>query len=187
MAYREKKHGKKRNKARKHAYSIMQADPSYCYLCARLYGDETPQKTEEHHIFFGTRQRDKSEAEGLKVRLCIPHHRTGPEAVHRNMDVCRRLQIEAQEMWEAYHSHAEWMALMGRNYLEDETDATPTERIFSSFKEDYPNLAAHTERIRAMDGEKERIAVQLDNGRVIIYDRETKMFEIWRGGNDNGT
>ena len=55
---------KKKPQRKAHAYSILQEDPSFCYLCAKA-GDNLPQRTEEHHIFFGTGQRDKSEAQGL--------------------------------------------------------------------------------------------------------------------------
>lgn len=185
MAYRSRKHGKSRARRRTHAYSILQSDPSYCYLCARLYNDDSPQKTEEHHVFFGTRQRDKSEAEGLKVRLCTLHHRTGPEAVHRNADINRRLQIEAQKVWELSHSHAEWMTLMGRNYLEDESEATPTEELLASFAEQFPNLASHITRSKPLE-EKDRVAIQMDNGRILIYNGRQRRFEIWRGKDDQG-
>ena len=171
---------KKQPKRKAHAYSILQEDPSFCYLCAKT-GDNLPQRTEEHHIFFGTGQRDKSEAQGLKVRLCIPHHRTGPEAVHRNIDVSRRLQREAQEKWEETHSHAEWMALFGRNYLETrDRDLTPAEQLFEEFRELKPNMASHMVRMGLVDGSKSRLKIQLTSGQILIYDGSDKSVRIYR-------
>lgn len=182
MAGQRKRPGQKprsNTKRKKHAYSILQEDSSYCYICARKYGDDTPKRTEEHHIFFGAKQRDKSEAEGLKVRLCIPHHRTGPEAVHKNVEMSRMLQTEAQKAWESSHSHEEWMRLMGRNYLDAEEDLTPTERIFEEFKANYPNLSSHMVRMKPVDGKKEQIAIQLNNGRIVIYGGGRNL-TVWR-------
>lgn len=61
--------GKKGRKRRKiHRKSIMHSKESgYCYLCALLNGDYTYKYTEEHHVVFGSGQRDASEAYGLKV------------------------------------------------------------------------------------------------------------------------
>ena len=60
--------------------------------------------------------RQKSEELGLKVYLCVEHHRTGLEAVHRNIEISRVLQQKAQQTYEQTHSHAEWMQEIGRNY-----------------------------------------------------------------------
>ena len=54
----------------------------------------------EHHIFGGS-NRDKSEATGLKVYLCLDHHVNGKEAVHKT------------------HTREEFMKLFGKNYLEE--------------------------------------------------------------------
>ena len=56
--------------------SIMQDKKlKQCYLCKLFYGDTTPKTVEEHHVFEGRANRDMSEKYGLKVYLCIPHHR----------------------------------------------------------------------------------------------------------------
>lgn len=177
MAYRQKKHGKNRVKRKHHAYSILQEDDSYCYLCNMLYGDDSPQRTEEHHIFFGP-LRDKSEAEGLKVRLCIRHHRTGPDAVHKSDDTNRLLKKIAQEAWEKAHSREEWMQLMGRSYLEREPDKTPAEKLIESFKAHYPNLESRISRSKEYGSGK--VAIELENKRILIWDGQA--FRIWREG-----
>lgn len=49
-----------------------------CYICG--YGGYT----EEHHIFGGTANRSRSERYGLKVQLCVEHHR-GTNGAHGKM------------------------------------------------------------------------------------------------------
>lgn len=54
----------------------------------------------------------------LKVYLCMEHHETGKMSVHRNHEVARILQKRAQETFEKTHSHAEWMSIFQRNYID---------------------------------------------------------------------
>lgn len=109
----------KKKKRKSHRRSIVQTEKGQCYLCRLLYGDTTPKYTEEHHVLFGSGQRDISEANGLKVDLCVEHHRTGPEAVHNNRKMrellCRTFQTE----YEKTHSREEWMEIAKKNYLEE--------------------------------------------------------------------
>lgn len=113
-----------RKKRKQHPASILQADGSYCYLCAYCWGDFTPKQTECHHIFPGTALRRISEENGFTVRLCRKHHEgdeTGSEfAVHRpDKNVYSiALQRECQMEYEKTHSREEWMALMGRSYVD---------------------------------------------------------------------
>ena len=116
-----KKAPKKRRK--KHKDSILQKNDGTCYLCRMLHNDSRVQyHLEEHHIFYGSARREKSEAEGLKVYLCERHHRTGREAVHLNHAISRQLQAKAQEVWEDLpgHDREGWMALIGRNYRDED-------------------------------------------------------------------
>lgn len=103
-------------KRKKHGKSILQNKNGVCYLCYKLHRDFDWKQTEEHHAFFGP-LRTISEREGLKVYLCRDHHRTGPEAVHMNHEICRMVQRDAQKKWEETHTRAQWMELIGRNYL----------------------------------------------------------------------
>lgn len=109
---------KRKKQHRIHKDSILHKKDGTCYLCRkegnwRIYG-----YTEEHHVFGGP-LRKMSEAEGLKVYLCPEHHRTGKHAVHKDAAVARILKQEAQRAYEKRNSHDAFMALTGKNYLED--------------------------------------------------------------------
>ncbi len=104
---------------RRHPPSILWQEEGTCYLCERLdrlYCHHNMLET--HHIFGGPNRRI-SEEHGFKVKLCISHHRTGPDAVHRNIKSARLLQRDAQREYEKTHTREQFMALIGRNYLED--------------------------------------------------------------------
>lgn len=109
-----KKTHKKRRK--KHAQSIVNTKCGVCFLCA-LEGDRSRKVTEVHHVLFGSGLRSISEAEGLKVDLCIPHHRIGPEAVHNSRETRERLCRIFQKEYEKTHTREEWMGISGKNYL----------------------------------------------------------------------
>ena len=71
--------------------------------------------------------RKLSEAEGLKVYLCEPHHKSGKEAVH-NCRKARELLCEiAQREYEKSHTRKEWMKISKKNYL-DQEEKEETER-----------------------------------------------------------
>ena len=99
--------------------SIMHdKDEHTCFLCMVLCEDYTEKLVlEEHHVFGGTSNRKNSEATGLKVYLCPPHHRTGLLAAHRNKDIAEILHITAQKTYEKEHSREEFMKIFGRSYL----------------------------------------------------------------------
>ena len=88
-----------------------------CYVCgATGY-------LEEHHIFYGTANRKQSERAGLKVHLCLRCHRGSGTGIHggnRELDIF--LKQEAQRAYEQTHTRAEFMALIGRNYLEEQDE-----------------------------------------------------------------
>ena len=110
---------KKKKRRKKHKPSILHTKDGTCYLCMRLHNDyRIHAYTEEHHVFGGNPNRDRSEAEGLKVYLCPEHHRTGPEAVHNNHDNMLMVQQDAQRVFEQTYSRKEFVKLIGRNYLE---------------------------------------------------------------------
>lgn len=112
---------RKTKKRKKHKQSILHTKDGTCYLCIKLYGDYRQHRvTHEHHIYDGNPNRAISEAEGLKVYLCLSHHLNGSEAVHNNSKNMRLLQQEGQEAYERTHSREEFMELVGRNYLEGE-------------------------------------------------------------------
>lgn len=89
-----------------------------CYLCMLLRQDYMRRyQLEEHHAIEGNPGRKLSEHYGLKVYLCIPHHRTSDEAVHRNVKNRRIIERAAQEAFEKKYSHEMWMKVFGRNYI----------------------------------------------------------------------
>lgn len=114
---------KKRRK--KHAESILQRGEyaDRCYLCMYLDDDYAVKGgMETHHVLFGAGRRDKSEADGLTVRLCREHH----HAVHQDGRLRRLLCAIAQRVWERAHEgqygdavRQRWMERYGRNYQED--------------------------------------------------------------------
>ena len=114
MKYPKQKWKKKR---KKHPQSIVARKKGDFLLCAKLHGDEAEKYTEVHHVFFGSGRRDVSEQNGFVCDLCIPHHREGPEAVHRNRESREYLCRLFQEEYERSHTREEFMELTGINYL----------------------------------------------------------------------
>ncbi len=110
---------KTRKKRKQHKKSILQNwSDGTCYLCTRLNDDYRIHRYREEHHIFGGPNRIHSEAAGLKVYLCIDHHRIGPEAVHSNHDNMLLLQQDAQRAYEKDHTRQEFIDLVGKNYLE---------------------------------------------------------------------
>ena len=116
MMYPKQKTKKRRMK---HPPSIIQQRPGECYLCERLGIVRYWTYLERHHVFGGP-DKKISEEYGFTVRLCVEHHREGPDGVHRNADMMRLLQRDVQRAYEKTHSREEFFQLMGRNYLADE-------------------------------------------------------------------
>ncbi|MCI6731855.1 MAG: hypothetical protein MR487_05985 [Lachnospiraceae bacterium] len=96
--------------------SILHTSKEYCFYCGAIC------QTEEHHIFYGTANRRLSEKYGLKVYLCIRHHRVYPESVHGgNRDLDRILKEAGQKAFEKrFGNREEFRKIFGKNYLEDE-------------------------------------------------------------------
>lgn len=91
-----------------------------CYLCMLLRQDfDRRTYLEEHHAMNGNPNRMWSEKYGLKVYLCIRHHREGPEAVHNNAAVKRLLQKKAQEAFEREYPGLSFRDIFGRDCLKD--------------------------------------------------------------------
>lgn len=108
--------GKKKRK--KHPKSIMHQKDGTCYLCVELHDDFMQHKDlNEHHVFGGIANRRLSEEYGLKVYLCVGHHMTGPEAVHRCPEIMDFLHQKGQQAFEQTHTREEFMEIFGKNYL----------------------------------------------------------------------
>lgn len=84
-----------------------------CYICGAV------KNLEEHHIFYGTGKRKKSEHYGLKVKLCFNCHHNDVHA-HPNEGNDLRLKRIAQQVFEENYSHKLFMDEFGKNYLEGE-------------------------------------------------------------------
>lgn len=67
-----------------------------CYFC------KATRNLHEHHIFFGTANRKKSEKHGMKVYLCQEHH-TGNAGVHKVRMMDMALKIRGQLAFEKYY------------------------------------------------------------------------------------
>jgi Zn-finger protein len=89
--------------------SIIQ-DEKQCYFCGRVTGLET------HHVFGGVANRPISEKYGLKIWLCHECH-TGNEGAQYDKMKNLQLKQDAQYAFEREHTRAEWMKLIGKNYL----------------------------------------------------------------------
>ena len=90
--------------------SILQNERC-CFLCGSTVW------LEEHHIFGGAR-RKISEKHGFKVYLCHYCHNAPPLGVHHNKERRLFLQEQCQKKYEETHSREEFMALIGKNYLD---------------------------------------------------------------------
>lgn len=102
------------NKPKGYADSILQ-DKYECYLCH----DDTS-KLDPHEIFFGS-NRQVSIKHGFWVWLRRDWHDANSphETPHNNEIVDNYLRQICQEAYEEKHSRKEFMALIGKNYLED--------------------------------------------------------------------
>lgn len=107
----------KKRKVKRHKKPIVPTRPGICYLCAREEGNYKEQYTELHHVVFGGGGRARSEENGLKVYLCLRHHRTGKDAVHNCRETRERLCAYMQEAYEQDHTREEWMRIAYKNYL----------------------------------------------------------------------
>lgn len=98
--------------------SIIQNE-KICFLCGCCTPSGYYDGLEDHHIFFGTGNRKKSEKLGLKVWLCGETcHRTGKRSAHKNRETDLFLKRHAQEVYEAtYGSRADFIREFGRSYL----------------------------------------------------------------------
>lgn len=105
-------------KRKKHRKSILQNETDqHCFLCMMEGNYQLYDVLHEHHVFFGTANREKSEEYGMKVNLCLSHHETGKHAVHRDRNTDLKLKRIAQERFEETHSREEFRKIFGKSYL----------------------------------------------------------------------
>ena len=109
---------KPKKKKMKHPASIMHnKEDRTCYLCMIQEKNYNRYNyLEEHHIFGGP-NRKKSEEYGLKVYLCLRHHREGKHAVHNNHENMRLLQREGQQAFQVVYPDLDFGQVFKTNYL----------------------------------------------------------------------
>lgn len=91
-----------------------------CYLCRMLHGDYRKHTVlHEHHCIYGRGRRQLSEKYGLKVYLCMEHHVTGEQAVHRNAKTALLLKQEAQKKFMEHFPDLDFREVFGKNYITD--------------------------------------------------------------------
>ncbi len=90
--------------------SIIQSEKE-CWVCGKT------RCLEEHHCMGGNPNRKNSEKYGLKIWLCLEHHR-GQTGVHNDQALCDFVHQVAQQAFEKEHSREEFMTIFGKNYLE---------------------------------------------------------------------
>lgn len=90
--------------------SILQKDKK-CFVCG------TTQGLHDHHVFYGTANRKKSEKYGMKVWLCGMHHNLSNKGVHFDKKLDLLIKTKAQAVFEAKHTREEFIKIFGRNYL----------------------------------------------------------------------
>ena len=98
--------------------SIMQDDKDCrCYLCMLLENNyQEYAYTEEHHVLYGSRHK-LSDRYGLRVRLCLKHHRAANESLHNNQELADLLKAQAQKRFMEVYPDLNWMDIVGKNYL----------------------------------------------------------------------
>lgn len=82
-----------------------------CYVCHATLN------LHEHHIFYGTSNRKKSEKYGLKIWLCARHHNLSNEGVHFNKELDISIKRMAQSKFEENHTRHEFIRIFGKSYL----------------------------------------------------------------------
>ena len=94
--------------------SVLQGKEKSCYLTNCDYD------LQKHHIYFGCGMRDISDKHGFWVWLIPAYHTTTDQGVHcrKGHGLDMRLKRECQAAFEKDHTREEFMAIVGRNYLE---------------------------------------------------------------------
>lgn len=90
--------------------SILQ-NKKECYFCHTTLG------LHNHHIYYGSANRKISDKNGFTVWLCARHHNMSNEGVHFEKRKDIYLKEQCQKKYEESHSRADFMRLIGRNYL----------------------------------------------------------------------
>ena len=91
--------------------SIIVTDTEHCIFCFNGL-------VEEHHVFFGTANRDLAEKYHLTVPLCNKHHTGSGDSPHRNRIIDLALKCWAQTVYEnQIGSREQFRKEFGKSYL----------------------------------------------------------------------
>ena len=93
------------------AKSILQSEKK-CFITG------STENLHRHHIYFGANRRI-SEENGFYVWLIPEYHNMSDYGVHFDKAFDLKLKQDCQRKYEETHSREEFIALIGRNYLED--------------------------------------------------------------------
>ena len=102
--------------------SIISSDKEdRCYFCGREQTETF--RLHVHHIYKAA-NRQISDREGFIVHLCPYCHTINTDSVHGKEGHLKDLHLmkACQLAYEENHSRAEFMALIGRNYIEEDED-----------------------------------------------------------------
>lgn len=91
--------------------SKLKTEEGVCFVC------NTRTETARHEIFYGLKNRSASKREGMWVNVCPACH----ARIHANPSAFAMLKTNAQGVFEEYRPRAEFVAIFGRNYRDDET------------------------------------------------------------------
>ena len=93
--------------------SILQTE-KVCYITGQT------NNLHVHHIYFGNPNRRISEENGFWVYLCGRLHNQSADGVHgkNGHELDMMLKRHCQMAYEKEHSREEFIALIGRNYLD---------------------------------------------------------------------
>lgn len=101
-----------------HSNSILTGKAKYCYVTGRTEG------LDKHHIYHGPGLRDISDKHGFWVYLWQPLHLAGMGGLHKfpNTGLDLELKQACQRRFEETGTREEFMAIIGKNYLDDEEE-----------------------------------------------------------------
>lgn len=85
-----------------------------CYKC------HTKLNLHQHHVFFGTANRKKSDKDGCWIWLCGTHHNLSNDGIHFDKNFDLKVKKITEQKWiEYYDDNIEgFIARYGKNYLD---------------------------------------------------------------------
>lgn len=116
-----------KTKSGSHSYSILTGKAKRCFVTGKEAG------LDKHHIYHGTGLRAISDKHGFWCYLWQPLHIAGLGGLHAhpNSGLDMELKKACQRKFEQTHTREEFIAIIGRNYLdEEETEEVPQDGFY---------------------------------------------------------